>query len=340
MVERLTDLFPAILIGLVAALVISPITVRFAHRLKLVDEPGSAPHKVHSTATALTGGVALAISLLVEYLILRPPVTQEILGILLGGLIILVWGVLDDRFTIQPLIKLVGQLLVCFVLIAVGVRVQVTKIFYLDVLITIVWVVGLINAYNFVDSMDGLALGLAGIASAFFMLVTIDSFQPLLAILSAALLGSSMGVFLYNASPARLFIGDSGAQFLGFVLAAIGIAYIPEQAGLPQGVTWFTPILVMGIPIFDMVLVVFSRLRRSKPIYKGGRDHTFHRLLLLGLDPTRAVLLMQLAAVVLGLIAFILLDANIIVANAIFLLIVALGVGLVVYLDTKPSLQD
>src|SRR3972149_3753355 len=126
-------------------------------------------------------------------------------------------------------------------------------------------IVGITNAFNFVDSMDGLALGLAGIAAAFFMLVTIDSAQPILAALSAVVFGATIGAYFFNAAPARMFLGDSGSQLLGFLLAAIGIAYTPASAGLPQGVTWFTPILVLGVPIFDMGLVVISRLRSRRP---------------------------------------------------------------------------
>jgi UDP-GlcNAc:undecaprenyl-phosphate GlcNAc-1-phosphate transferase len=178
--------------------------------------------------------------------------------------------------------------------------------------------------------MDGLALGLAGIAAAFFMLVTIDSGQPVLAVLCAAILGAAVGGFLYNASPAKLFLGDSGAQLLGFLLAALGIAYTPAGAGLPQAVSWFTPILVLGVPIFDITLVVTLRSARRQPVYRAGIDHTYHRLLRLGLDPTRAVLVMHLAGVVLGLIAFVALGANVLVANLIFAGVVLAGLGLVV----------
>jgi UDP-GlcNAc:undecaprenyl-phosphate GlcNAc-1-phosphate transferase len=243
------------------------------------------------------------------------------------------WGILDDRYGLAPWQKLVGQVLATAVLVAFGVQARMTRVPPVDLLVTVLWMVGMANAFNFVDSMDGLALGLAAIASAFFMLVTIDSLQPVLSALSATILGAAIGLFFFNASPARLFLGDSGSQMLGFVLAALGIAYVPGQAGLPQGVSWFTPILVLGVPIFDAALVVFSRLRGRRPIYHPGRDHTYHRLVALGLDSTRSVLAMQVGAIVLGLVAFIALGASVPIANILFGALVAAGLVLVIALE-------
>jgi len=247
--------------------------------------------------------------------------------------VVLMWGVLDDRFGLAPYQKLAGQLLAAGILTLFDVQVHITRIDWLDILITLIWIVGLTNAFNLVDSMDGLALGLGGIAAAFFMLVTIDASQPVLAELSAAVLGAAAGAFYFNVFPARMFLGDSGSQLLGFVLAAIGIAYVPGQAGLPQGVSWFTPILVMGVPIFDTSLVVISRLRRREPIFQAYQDHTYHRLVALGLDSTRSVIAMQLVAVMLGLVAFIALDASVLGANLIFGIIFLVGFVIMIVLE-------
>jgi len=332
MITRLADLFPIILTTLLASVILGPLAAKAAGRLGWVDVPGSAPHKRHEAPTPLAGGPVLALALLACYLILRPPADASIQGTLAGALVVAIGGLVDDRLGLSPLVKLLVQAVAAGILIAVGVRIQVTRIDAVDLALTLLWVVGIVNAFNFVDSMDGLALGLGGIAAAFFMLVTIDSTQPVLAVLSAALLGCAVGVFLYNASPAKLFLGDSGAQLLGFLLAALGIAYIPARAGLPQGVSWFTPILVLGVPIFDITLVVFSRLLRRRPVYRAGSDHTYHRLMGLGLDPIRAVLVMHLTAVVLGLIAFMALDATVLVANLIFAGVVLAGSALLVAL--------
>lgn len=335
MIPRLSDLFPLLLVSALGALAAGPILIRTSGLFKLVDLPGSQPHKRHGKPTPLVGGLILAAAVATAYLALRPAVNRSVTGILTGAGVMLVWGLLDDRLSLPPLVKLLGQALSCALLLAFGVQVHATRIPALDVGLTVLWVIGLVNAFNFVDSMDGLALGLGSIAAAFFMLVSVDSAQPELASLAAVLLGGAVGAFFFNAAPARMFLGDSGAQVLGFLLAGLGIAYTPAQAGLPQELTWFTPILVLGVPIFDTVLVVFSRLRRGRPVYRGGQDHTYHRLVALGLDPTRSVLLMQLAALTLGLIAFIALEATIVLANALFGAIVLSGCLGVAFLDMR-----
>ncbi len=342
MVTQLADLFPLILVAAGSALVLGVIFVRLAPQLGLMDLPYSAPHKRHEAATPMVGGPVIALALLLTYLALQPPLTAEVKAILLGASLMLIWGVVDDRIGLQPYQKAIGQLAASLVLIALGVQVRITRIPWLDITLSVLWFVGMTNAFNFVDSMDGLALGLAAVASSFFMLVMIDSGQPVLAQLSATLLGSCVGTFAHNARPARLFLGDSGAQLQGYLLAALGVAYVPAGAGLPQGVSWFTPILVLGVPIFDMSLVTFSRARRRAPIQRANRDHTYHRLLATGLDSTRSVLIMQLAAIMLGLTAFIALDTTVLVANGIFALIVLLGVAAIFLLDrwTDPILQE
>jgi UDP-GlcNAc:undecaprenyl-phosphate GlcNAc-1-phosphate transferase len=316
--NALSDLFPMVLLGCVAALGVSPLAARAAASFGLIDIPGSAPHKTHPSATPLVGGPILALAVAVAYIVAQAPIDRQILGILIGGGVILAWGLVDDRFGIPPIAKLAGQLFAAVVLIEYGVEVRITRMPGVDLGLTLLWVVGMINAFNFVDSMDGLALGLASVATGFFMLVTLDAAQPELAALSAAILGAAIGLFFFNASPARLFLGDSGAQLLGFALAAVGIAYVPAGAGLPQAVTWFVPILVLGVPIFDSTLVVVSRLRRGRPLYRAQRDHTYHRLVQLGVHPSRSVLAMHVAAVLLGLLAFLALGMTVFEANLLF----------------------
>lgn len=333
MVSELSGLFPLILVGCVAALATSPLASRIAARLGLMDVPGSAPHKTHTSATPLAGGMVLAISIAITYLILAPPLDNQISGILVVGALVLLWGLIDDRLGLPPAIKAVGQLVVAALLIKYGLQVRFTRIPALDIGLTLLWVVGLMNAFNFVDSMDGLAVGLGIVATGFFMLVTLDADQPALAKLSAALLGAAIGVYFYNALPARLFLGDSGAQLFGFTLAAIGMAYVPAGAGLPQGVSWFVPILVLGVPIFDSSLVVVSRLRRGLPIYQARHDHTYHRLITLGMHPSRSVLAMHVTAVLLGLIAFVALELTVLQANIVFGACVLIGAFGILYLE-------
>jgi UDP-GlcNAc:undecaprenyl-phosphate GlcNAc-1-phosphate transferase len=336
MQEGLADLFPLILAATLAALAVAPVLTRGAVRLGLVDVPGSAPHKRHTAVTPLAGGPVLAAAVGLTYAVLRTRIDLLVQGILVGGLAMLAWGMLDDRFDLRPRVKILGQIAAALIALAFGIQVRITQQPWIDLALTLLWMVGLINAFNFVDSMDGLALGLASVALAFFVLATLDAGQPALAGLAAAALGGTLGLYFYNATPARLFLGDSGAQVLGFTLAAIGIAYVPAGAGLPQGVSWFTPILVLGVPIFDTTLVVVSRLRSRRPVYQARSDHTYHRLVALGMQPSRSVLAMQLAAIVLGLAAFIALGLSVLWANLLFGLVVVGGLLTIAALERAP----
>jgi UDP-GlcNAc:undecaprenyl-phosphate GlcNAc-1-phosphate transferase len=183
--------------------------------------------------------------------------------------------------------------------------------------------------------MDGLAVGLGGIASAFLMLGTFQAGQGSLAVFGAILLGCSIGVFFFNFSLSRLFLGDSGAQLLGFTLASLALVYTPPN--LPQASSWFVPILLFSIPIFDTTLVTISRLRKKLPVYKANRDHTYHRLVALGISPLRSVFTMHLAAIVIDLLAFSALFLPPVWANTVFVSILLLGFYVVFRLDFREQ---
>ena len=147
---------------------------------------------------------------------------------------------------------------------------------------------------------------------------------------SAGLTAMCMGLYFFNSRPASLFLGDAGAQILGFWLASLAIAYNPQDVN--QMSSWFATILLLGVPIFDMVLVVISRLRHKRPIYSSSRDHTYHRLRNLGLDPNKAVLLMHIVAVILGCLAIMALNQPPLWANLIFAFVVFVSLGLMIFL--------
>lgn len=343
-------LFEAILLSLLLVLAMAWVSIRLATHFKLIDFPGSAPHKKHNRPTPLAGGIALLMTLLVAELLFGILDDWEIQAAFLAGGLIFLFGLWDDFKSISPLVKLGGQVLAAVILIRMGIFIRIFESpeffirgndalnLYLDWLLTILWVVGITNAFNFVDSMDGLAVGLGGMAASFFMLVTLDSQQLPLSLHSALIIGVCIGLYLFNSPPALLFLGDSGAQTLGFFLAVLGIAYSPQGAN--QSSSWFVPILLLGVPIFDATLVVFSRLRRKKPIYSASRDHTYHRLLNMGLEPFRAVLVMHVSALVLGCLAFVALNQPPLVANIIFSSVLVVSVLAVIFLDRRKSWRD
>lgn len=317
----------------VIALIASPLFYWFARRLNIVDIPGKEPHKQHLTPTPIAGGFVLFFTILLVGLIYGILSLPEIRPLLLPAVIVFLFGVWDDIKGISPLWKFIGQLLAAIVLILSGVQVLLFSQPWINYAVTLLWIIGITNAYNFVDSMDGLVVGLGGLAAAFFMLVTFDSGQMPLSLFSAILLGASVGTFYFNAQPAKYFMGDSGSQFMGFLLASLGIAYNP--VGFEPFASWYIPILLMAIPIFDTVLIVFSRLRRGLAVFKGANDHTYHRLVAMGISPTRAVLSMQIAALLLGTLAFIALTFPPLYANLVFLVVLLLGMMLILFLDNR-----
>ncbi len=327
---KLSSYFPAILASILIALISSPLAVTIARRLKLIDVPGTSGHKQHDTPTPMAGGLVFAFTLVIAGTFFGWYSSVTSLGILAGAGVILVFGLIDDAVGLGAPQKLLGQALAATLLVVTGTQVHLFSNEWINLTLTFFWVLGLVNAFNFVDSMDGLALGLAAIASAFFLLVTIEADQPQLTSIAAGVFGACIGLAFFNLPPAKMFLGDSGAQMLGFLMAAVGVAYSP--ADLPKLSSWFVPILVLGVPIFDTTLVVFSRLKRGAKVYRASRDHTYHRICQLGLEPTRAIFTMHLTAIVLGFLAFISLDTNVIFGNALFVLAVLAGSGLIVAL--------
>jgi UDP-GlcNAc:undecaprenyl-phosphate GlcNAc-1-phosphate transferase len=335
--------FYNILIGLVLSLVMGWVAIFIARRIGLMDMPGALPHKKHSIPTPLAGGIALALTLMVGGLVFNFSMVQDQWNILLPALIILVVGLWDDFKRLPAWIKLIGQIAAGALLIALGTFVQIVPHGFLglpgnsfrvfDWIVTLFWVVGVTNAFNLIDSMDGLVLGTSGLGLAFLILVTLDSPQVSLLQLLTLVLGICAGLYFYNHSPARLFLGDSGAQTFGFLLAAIGIQFTPGTH--PLGSSWFIPILIFGVPIFDTTLVTVSRLRRRTRVYNAGLDHTYHRLVEMGLESSRSVFVMHLATVMLGCIAFIALQLAPLYATIIFGLVCAIGLALVLWMDRK-----
>ena len=344
-VSSISFIFEFVLVSSLLTALLAWGSIKLANQIGLVDLPNSAPHKKHRSPTPIAGGIAIYGSLLLTAFwsgIYRDP---SVMGIYLASLPVFIFGLWDDFKEISPLLKLLGQLIAVVILISFGVSIKVFESpeflfsfpgdinIYLDWLLTFLWIIGITNAFNFVDSMDGLAVGLAGMATTFFILVTLDAGQLLLSQQSALLLGACIGLFIFNSPPAKLFLGDSGAQTLGIFLGVIAIAYRPEDAF--QSSSWVVPIMLLGVPLFDMVLVVISRLRRRKPVYSAARDHTYHRLVALGWTSGKAVLGMQIVSLLLGCLAFVVLTRPPLIANGIFIVIVILAVFALVYLDDR-----
>lgn len=279
----------------------TPVARWVAARTDTVDRPSE--RKLHLEPVPLLGGAAIYAAFILALLLFRDRFyISQLVGIFIGATLVSFLGIWDDRQTIRPLVKLGGQVFAALVLVVTGVRVNLFPGDVLDVLVTLVWVIGITNALNLLDNMDGLSGGIAAVAAGFFLLLALQSGQFLVGSLAAALLGACLGFLRYNFNPAQIFMGDAGSLFLGFVLSAVGIKLrFPDNT---YAVTWMVPVLVLGLPIFDTTLVVFSRLRRGvNPFTTAGKDHVSHRLVARGWTHREAVMGLYLAACVLGAIA-------------------------------------
>ena len=325
------------------SLAVIPITIYIARKFGLLDVPGKFAHKVHDKPVPLAGGTALIVSLLFLSFLLGLWKEEFIRVLLFATSIIYLFGLLDDARGLSANFKLTGQLIASLFLVYSGVSVHFVSsiqipflsaqiVVLLDIALTLFWLIGVTNAMNMIDSMDGIAVGVSGIAFLFFILVTSLSGQVNLTEISIILLGVTVGIYFYNVTPARLFLGDSGSQTFGFLVAAIALEYAP--IGLSPISSWFIPILLVGMPIFDTTLVVYSRLRQNLPVYKANLDHTYHRLVAVGFDERRAVLAIHMAAILLSLLAFVTFYLPPVIANLIFGMIIVIGGITIVFLDS------
>tara|TARA_B100000427_G_C15512138_1_gene596713 strand:- start:1653 stop:2702 length:1050 start_codon:yes stop_codon:yes gene_type:complete len=336
-----------ILISTLLSGFLSWISIKLAPKIGLMDIPGSADHKSHSSSIPLTGGLVLIDLIIIMVFFTGLWKDPKILGILLSGVIISLFGLFDDLINLSPLKKFIGQIIASIILIYFGIQINFfdsPEFFYhtgskldlwLNLLFTVLWIIALANAFNFIDSIDGLALGLSGLSTAFFLFISIMSGQENLINLCSILLGACIGLYFFNAYPARLFLGDSGSQTLGFVLGAIAIVFSPNTGN--QSSTWFVPILFFYVPLFDLVLVIVSRIRRKKNIYLASRDHTFHRLEQIGLPIQHAVLLIHGISLTMSMIGYLCLNLHSAYANLVFVLTLLFGVFAIIRLDKNYS---
>lgn len=284
--------------ALMLAIGSTPVMRLVALRFGVIDRP--AARKIHTNPVPLLGGAAIYVAFIIVLLLFGDRrYIHEVVGIFVGATLVSLMGVVDDRWGLGSYIKLVGQLVAACILVYSGVRVNIWGNWW-DIALTICWVVGITNAMNLLDNMDGLSGGIAMIAATFFLLLAALSNQYLVGALAAALAGACAGFLVYNWNPAHIFMGDTGSLFLGFLLAAVGIKLrFPSNS---DTITWMIPVLVLALPVFDTTLVFISRLRRGKnPLTTPGKDHVSHRLAYLTGSRREAVLLCYLIAGAVGL---------------------------------------
>jgi UDP-GlcNAc:undecaprenyl-phosphate GlcNAc-1-phosphate transferase len=297
-------------VAALAALPASYLTIRGLLRTPAARHVVAAPRsdRWHRRSTPLLGGSGIFAALVVATAVALAtgvlPVTRELGGIIGGAALLFAAGLVDDVFHLPPFAKLAAQVAAAVLVIAAGIRVQIVGNDGAAWALGIVWLVGMTNAFNLLDNMDGLAASLAAIAAIFFAIdaYTVDP-SRLAALLSIALCLGCAGFLPYNLrlrGPAAVFMGDSGSQVLGFVVGSLGLATAWTVAGSTVA-TLLLPVLILAVPILDTSLVTIVRLLEGRPISQGGRDHTSHRLVYQGLSDRRAVVLLAIVSGALGL---------------------------------------
>src|SRR5215468_339854 len=293
-------------IALFATLVLAVPVRALALRVGMVDLPG--PRKVHLEPIPLLGGLAIYGGVLLGvYSLFQGEARAQIGAILAGATLIAAVGILDDRGWLHHQVKLfVGMPVAAGILLVSGIHAQVFSVLVggklgsmLDAVLTVVWVVGITASFSILDHMDGLCGGVAAMASVFFAMLAYLNGQTLVSVLAAAVLGAAAGFLRWNFKPAKIFMGDGGAMFLGFLMATLALKLRLEHASAVA--SWLAPLLILSATIFDTTLVTISRSRRGLlPFATPGKDHSAHRLANLGLGQRGAVLAMYLAGAASG----------------------------------------
>jgi len=267
------DAIAAFLIALAVSYIATPLIAKFALKINFVDHPSGK--KVHTQPTPLLGGAAIYFSFITA-LSLAAHADKVFIGVLVGGTVIMVIGVIDDKFKLAPRFKLLGQIIAALITVMMGVQVAFIKIPFISMLFTFIWLIGMTNAFNLIDNINGLSGGIAAISSFFFGVLAFIHGDMIIAVASLALMGACLGFLRYNFPKADIFMGDTGSLFLGFTLASIAVAGSWETSSVTTSLA--IPILILGYPIFDVALVTVTRLLEGRPISMGGKDHSSHRL--------------------------------------------------------------
>ncbi len=291
----------------------TPIVKMFAEGVGAMDVPKEA-RRVHNHPIPRMGGLAIFFGFLLT-VILFADITNQVRGILFGAIIIVAMGAIDDVLNLKPWIKLGVQILAAVVAVLYGVVIhvvtnpavfsarEVLAIGYLAVPVTVLWIVGCTNAVNLIDGLDGLACGVSVISSVTMLVVALMVAEGNVAIILAALTGACIGFLPYNFNPAKLFMGDTGSQLLGYVLATVSVMGMFKYYAV---VTFIVPVLALAIPLSDTVFAFFRRLFHGQSPFKADRGHFHHKLLDMGLSQKQAVAVLYSVSTILGLAAVVL----------------------------------
>ena len=324
----------AFLLAFIVSFMVTPYSIKIAQNIGAIDVPKDK-RRMRTKAMPKLGGVAVIIGFLVSiiyliaimsiegsiYLFDENSYLKKLIGIGIGIIIITITGILDDTISLTPIQKLIGQVLAAVVVVLFGVKINNINISYfvslglsnkISIAATIIWIVGITNAINLIDGLDGLSSGIALISCVSLLIIFALNYSPMIAILMiTSLIGALVGFLPFNFAPAKTFIGDTGSNFLGFLLSIVSIL---GTAKTYTAVVIVLPILALGLPIFDVICAIIRRFIKGKSIkaiFKADRGHLHHRLVDNGFSQKQAVLILYTISAALGLFAIIILESGI-----------------------------
>ena len=342
--------FPFQTIGLVAAalvtaaliaLITTPVVKSLAFKIGAVDVPKDN-RRMHKHPIPRMGGLAIFLGFLLSVLIFMP-LTGQIRGMMLGAVVIVVLGIFDDIYALGAKFKFLVQIVAALLAVMAGNEITILSnpnIFssnpywdlgILSIPFSVLWIVAITNAVNLIDGLDGLACGVSTISSMTLLVIALVVSEPEVAILMAALAGGCIGFIPYNLNPAKIFMGDTGSTFLGYVLAVVSINGLFKSAAI---ISFAVPFLMLGLPIFDTCFAILRRVSKGQSPMAPDRGHIHHRLIDMGLTQKQAVAVLYVISAILGLSAVVL-TTNGVEKAMMFLLALGLAGGLSakLYLD-------
>ncbi|MCL4474062.1 MAG: undecaprenyl/decaprenyl-phosphate alpha-N-acetylglucosaminyl 1-phosphate transferase [Actinobacteria bacterium] len=285
----------AFVVAAAIVFIVTPTVGSIARFVGAMDEPNA--RKIHEDPTPRLGGLAIFFGFMIPALLFLE-LTDQMKGVLVGASIITLFGAVDDFHDTSPLVKFAGQFIAAGCLVWYGLHIDYFTLPHfgtinlapaLAIPLTLIWVVALINIVNFIDGMDGLAAGVCTIAAGTFAVIAISMGRPGAGILAAILAGTTLGFLRHNFFPASIFMGDSGSMLLGFILAAVTVHGVLKSVA---AVTLVIPLLIMGVPMFDLSLTIMRRVKNRQNIFRPDRGHLHHRLFNIGFSQRKAVLVL------------------------------------------------
>ena len=310
----MTSLF-ALILALAISFACTPAVRMLAIKIKAVDVPKDN-RRMHKVPIPRMGGLAIFAGFLVSVLFFVPLGT-EFRSILIGALILVVLGIIDDIVALKPKTKFAGQIIAALIPALSGVSIhgivnpfvpgQYSTLGIFSIPLTVIWIVGITNAVNFIDGLDGLACGVSAIATVTMFIIAVLFGETYIALMMAALAGACLGFLPYNMNPAKIFMGDTGSMFLGYILATVSIQGLFKFYAV---ISFAVPFILLGLPIFDTGFAIVRRLLKGQSPLQADRGHVHHRLIDLGFDQKQSVAILYAFSALMGLTAVILARTN------------------------------